>query len=105
MKVKFRGWRREVVTHMHRFLPVKCVRNKFSPQAPGPLSWHNGSLVYAKAANLSLSGNFLVEFEFEQLELESWLSNFAKEHPEEALALVARAQAEALIALAKPADK
>lgn len=100
LKLQFRGWQREVNEHVHEVIPIILRRNRYSPQEKGPLEWHNGQLVYGKVENLSLSGNFLVEFHLDPAELGSWLTAYAKEKPEDALGIIAKAQAEAVIALA-----
>lgn len=69
------------------------------------MRWHEGLCAYGKVENLSLSGSFLIQFEFEQAELKSWLLRFAESNPAEALRLMSEAQAEAMIALAARATE
>lgn len=100
MKVIFRGWGREVHRHSHIVKPVESTKQGFADNKKGPLRWHDGMVAYGKIEGVSLTGSFLVGFEFEQAELRSWLLNFAKSNPAETLRLTSEAQAEAIISLA-----
>jgi len=63
-----------------------------------------GTHRYQPAAALrgwGLSGNFLVEFQFEVGELKNWLALYVAEFPEDAIRVLAEMQAEAFILLAK----
>lgn len=100
MRIQFRGWQREVNEHIHEVIPVALRRDRYSPQNKGTLEWHNDKVVYGKIENVALSGSFLVEFRMDPRELESWLTKYAKANPEEALRIIAKAQAEAVISLA-----
>ena len=70
------------------------------PQSAGePLEWDGPLTAHGKLSNLGLSGSFLVELAFEEQEIQNWLTEYVKAHPENALRVLARAQAEATIAL------
>lgn len=100
MKLNFRGWKREVTPHSHTVTAVKQTSGKYTPGAAGqPLSWDGPFRAFGQVNNVSLSGSFLVEFTFEEQELQNWLAEFVKAHPANAVRLLAHAQAEALIAL------
>ena len=99
MKLNFRGWKREVTPHTHTVTAVKFISGKYTPQTGEPLSWSGPFQAFGKVNNVSLSGSFLVEFTFEEQELQSWLAEYVKAHPASAVRLLAQAQAEALIAL------
>lgn len=102
MKLEFRGWRREVKPHKRSVTPVEDGGKEYVPiENSECLTWSNGLKAYGMVENLSLSGAFLVEFNFEEKELENWLLKYAKEHPENALRITSQANAEAMIALLK----
>lgn len=101
MKIKLRGWEREVVQHEHSVKPVRHGSDGYQALKAGPLLWHDANSAYGKVDKLSLTGAFLVKFEFEDAELENWLIAHAKKNPADALRLVAKAQAEAIIALSE----
>lgn len=100
MKMKFRGWKREVKPHPHNI--SKVVENaKDYSAVSGPISWHGPMAARGQIKNVSLTGNFLVEIEFVPEELRNWLSEYVKSEPEAALRLLSEMQTEAIIALAK----
>ena len=108
MKLTMRGWGREVTQHHHLVKPVTNESKGFRPQSQGPIFWHDALTAYGKIEKASLSGAFLVEMKFEEIELENWLTQFSKLKPAEALRMMAKAQAEAIIALhacSAPVDK
>ncbi|QKK98379.1 hypothetical protein GEV38_21495 [Pseudomonas sp. 13159349] len=99
MKLTLRGWGRETTQHHHLVKPVANETKGYHPKAQGPIFWHDAVTAYGKIEKAALSGSFLVEMKFEDIELENWLTQFAKLKPEEALRMISRAQAEAIIAL------
>ena len=101
MKLIFRGWSGGGKAHEHELTPIQLKNGRYSLEKKGPADWHSSKKLFAKAENLSLTGNYLVEIEMELEELGNWLTVFAQEQPEKALALIAQAQTEALIALTK----
>lgn len=102
MRLLFRGWRRELTTHVHPVTAVEHRNGKFSPKGEGePLIWDDSLSAYGKVDGLALSGSFLIEFEFDEGELGNWLIKYSKKRPEAALRLIALAQAEATISLSK----
>ena len=100
MKLKFRGWRREVNTHKHEITPVDFVNNRYAVSGkPGSyLRWHSPTKALAKIYNLSLSGNFLIEIDFSINELKNWISCLIEKDPERAFRLLSEFQAEAFSA-------
>lgn len=103
MKVTFQGWDRSVHTYKRAMTPLTKIKNGYTVGQPGTaMQWaSDGLTAYAKIEKLSLSGNFLVKLEMQRKELSNWLMTYAKEKPEAVLKIVAEAQAEEMIALAK----
>lgn len=102
MKIKFRGWGREVFAHEVDVIPVKKDDDTFCPADHGKsLRWSTAFTVYGKVEGLALSGAFLTEFTFTVAELRDWLRTYAAEEPEAAFELIASVQAEAIHRLAK----
>ena len=101
MKLNFRGWSREVYPHSRDALPIQGGPGRRYPigKAGEPLQWDNARTARARVNGLGLNGDFLVELEFEPEELKNWLSAYLKQHPEEAIRMLAPLQAEAVIAL------
>lgn len=102
MKLTFRGWNRQVYSHGHKVSPIKSGSKRRYPLGePGePLQWVDAKLARGRVDNLGLTGDFLVDFEFEEEELKNWLLAYAREQPGAAIRLLGEAQAEAIIALA-----
>lgn len=106
MKLTFRGWQRETRPHNHPVTPVrKTPSGSFKTDASAPgLVWIDATTAYGKVNGLALSGSFLVHFNAEHADMEGWLAAFVKSNPEEALRLLAKMQAEAMIQLSKPQE-
>jgi hypothetical protein len=105
MKLTFRGWKREVKPHTHKVTPVAFSNGNYRVQgADAPVHWNNSRSALGRVTNLGLSGSFLIEFEFEPEELRSWLEQYAKESPADALRMMAGVQVEATIALSSGAN-
>lgn len=86
MKLVFKGWRREVKPHVRSVTPVEFTGRHFLPDNDRTsLVWSGPLKAYGKLTGLALSGSFLVEFEFEEQELRSWLEQYVKAHPAEAI--------------------
>ncbi|QOF76083.1 hypothetical protein [Variovorax sp. 38R] len=106
MKLTFRGWQRATTLHGHPVTPVrKSTGGGLRTESNRALIWNDAGSAYGKVNDLALSGSFLVHFQFEQADLEGWLAEFAKTKPEEALRILAKIQAEAMIQLAKPSSE
>ncbi|RZO85350.1 MAG: hypothetical protein EVA58_04890 [Kiritimatiellaceae bacterium] len=100
MKIKFRGWKREVYPHNHVACPVELKKSLFSQGKSGePIKWASASKAFAKIDSLSLTGDFLLEMEFSADELRSWLSQYVQEKPEAAIRLLSEMKSEAIINL------
>lgn len=100
MKFVFRGWQRELTAHKHNVAPVDFSTGRYVAKAANqPIVWNGPLSALGKVTNLGLSGSFLVEFTFEQAELQNWLEVFAKNNPADALRMMAPIQAEAMISL------
>lgn len=104
MKITFRGWNRQVMVHEHSVKPVPgtYVRHPVG-KAGSPIQWSSALQANGKIDDLHLGGDFHVQFDFGAAELRNWLTKYAAEEPEAAIRLLAEMQAEATIALAKPA--
>lgn len=104
MKVTFNGWGRALTTHVHPGIPVSPTRNnKFTSGKSGSaVEWHSSNRVYAKLERLQLSGSFLMQIDFENKELRSWLRKYIAEKPEAALRLLSEMHAQAVLELTKP---
>ena len=100
MKMTFRGWRREVKPHTHSVTPVQFTGTRYVPQGAGqPLAWDGPFHALRRVTNLGLGGSFLVDFDFNEEELENWLTEYVKANPAKALRILASTQAEAIIAI------
>lgn len=107
MKLIFEGWDKvKVGPHEHVVTPLSLVDGKLAPdKTPGPITWTGPLEASGRVTGLGLSGNFLVEFNFEPEELKNWLKEYVKAEPEAALRLLAEMQAEAILALTQKATK
>jgi hypothetical protein len=100
MKMTFRGWRREIKPHTHTVTPVALHNQTYHIQSGlESLTWDGPRRAFGKVDKISLGGSFLIEFEFDDQELQNWLTEYVKVNPETALHMLATAQAEAIIAL------
>lgn len=107
MKMELNGWSRSVTTHRPKVIPVdRALRGIGAKKLkPGPIKWHTPFCASACLEGLNLTGDFLLDVTFEEAELRSWLLAYAKGQPEQALRIIAEAQAEAIIAMQpKPED-
>lgn len=98
MKLEFLGWTRAVHLHKHAVRPVARATRGYRAK-PGPITWEKGLEAVGKVEGLSLGGDFLVRFSFEEEDMKSWLLSYAAAQPQAALRLMGIAQAEAMIAL------
>ena len=104
MKIKFRGWGREVYAHDHAAAPVSMRNGRYSSGKSGdPIEWESGTRGLAKLTRLGLTGNFLLDMEFEPAELRSWLTHYVKQEPEAAAHLLGEMQGMVMVALAHKA--
>jgi len=102
MKLTFKGWRREVTGHDHPVEPVDFANGHYKAKMKDqPLTWSGPLTALGRVSRLRLSGDFLVEFTFEERELGNWFEQYLKAKPEEALRMIASLHAEAIIGLSK----
>lgn len=99
MRITFRGWRRQVYAHTVEVVPV--AKSKYGGgyipvSGRKSLSWSNERTAFGKVSDLSLSGAFLAELQFTDTELKNWLTRYLIEKPEDALRIIAAAQADAI---------
>src|SRR5690606_28324550 len=100
LKLKFKGWNREVFTHKREIAPLLNKDYRYSVGEPGqPLRWETSTLAHGRITGLGLSGDFRIDFEFDLQELKNWLSVYIREHPTDAIRLLGEMQAEAINAL------
>ncbi|MAY03838.1 MAG: hypothetical protein CMQ38_12790 [Gammaproteobacteria bacterium] len=97
MIFEFRGLSRHVFTHDYELKPGRYGSRK----ADAPLEWETSTTAHGRIYNMGLSGNFRVEIGFQIQELKNWLSKYVEEEPEEALKLISKMQANAIIQLFK----
>jgi hypothetical protein len=106
MEIEFRGWKREIVEHVRDVIPVRLSDKSYTCGNSGDsITWMNSLTALGRVNDLGLSGSFLVEFKFTELELRNWLSQFVLSEPEAAVRLLSEMQAEAIIALTKRNDE
>jgi len=102
MKIAFTGWRRSVHYHEVDVIPVVEKGMSYHPvHGRKSIAWGEGMTAYAKVADLSLSGAFLMRLEFSPAELKSLLTAYMVENPGDALAIMAQAQLDAIRKLTK----
>lgn len=99
MKLTFRGQSRVVYIHEHPVTPRGSVR------AGAPIQWSSASVASGRVKGLGLSGNFWVEFQFEEEELRNWLQKYIEESPVKGLKLVSEMHTCAIIQLAESNEK
>ncbi|MGF6558536.1 hypothetical protein ABIA48_004916 [Pseudomonas sp. S30_BP2TU TE3576] len=64
----------------------------------GPVEWNSQKSAIGKIDNIKLNGTYLLEFEFQESELRSWLKQFIAADPAYSVQLLAEAHAALLIA-------
>jgi hypothetical protein len=89
MKLKFRGWRREVYPHNHAVAPLA---GNLALKPGSPMKWTGPMLARGKVCGVALTGDFQVDFEFSERELKNWLTAYLEAEPEKALALISSVQ-------------
>lgn len=99
MKLTFRGRNRHVVTHEHPIRPVIWKGTEFWTQPAAPIEWVKPMKAYGQIDDVALNGTFLVDFEFEEKELRSWLVQYVRHNPEDAVRLLSEMQGEVILAL------
>ncbi len=104
MRLKLAGWQRQTTVHDHKVTPVLKRGRRFFAEKDEPFRWIEGYKTRGRIADVALSGSFMVDFEFEPEDLHSWLIHLAKHDPQAALRLIGKAQAEAVISLAKAGE-
>lgn len=102
MQIEFRGWGREVTTHVHNFLPVTSKKNLLVTEKAGaPMVWGPGHTAIGKIEKVSLTGSFLTTLKFEIKDVVAMLEAYAKEDPEGAIAVLSEIKTEAIINMIK----
>lgn len=99
MKLEFRGWKRQVTSHSHTVVPVIKAGTAYRPTPAGPLAFSSSRKAFGKVTGVGLTGDFLVELQFDDAELRSWLERYVAEQPELALPLLAEMHAKAILSL------
>lgn len=94
MKVVFRGWQRTVFPHECNVVPVRRTGGEYraAQDKEGPIKWHSATVAYGRLDDLGLNGRFLIEMEFDLVELKNWIERFVDEQPKVALKLLTEMQ-------------
>ncbi len=97
MKITFKGWKREVIEHVHEVIPVDrtSTGGYRSNDKKDSLEWTSPTHATGRLNDLGLSGDFLVDFEFNKQELTSWLKQLVQNESVYAIKLLSKLQAEA----------
>ncbi|GEM_PF-3050173 len=103
MKINLMGHRRCCFSHSHDVEPLsgKHGQSKSHGKPGAPLEWETSLLTKGLIRGLGLSGDFEIEFQFQEEELRNWLAVYVEECPEKALRLLSEMQVEALINVAQ----
>ncbi|QKJ18240.1 hypothetical protein [Microbacterium hominis] len=86
MKMEFRGWSHRQKTHRHQVvevIPSLTPGRITTTEYLGP-KFTSAWRAQGKMSGLSLSGDFLVNFEMENWLLREWIEAYIRESPEEA---------------------
>lgn len=106
MNLVFTGWHGGHLRHEHQLTPCKDIGGAvINGESGDPLDWSTPMTAVAKIDGVSLSGSFCVQLSFQKEELRNWLLKYTRSEPEAALRLLAKMQAEAVIALARKMEK
>lgn len=90
------------MAHKHNITPVDDSTGSYRAlSVDQPFVWNGPLTALGKINNVALTGSFLLQFEFEEIELSNWLETYARANPEAALRLIGKIQPEAIIALSQ----
>lgn len=104
MKLIFKGLRREVYPHEHSVKPApmdmgEFLRRKMQSKTQNHpeelLTWDSPTFARGEIHDVKLSGDFFVEFEFQETELKNWLEKYVASDPKAAIKLLAELQLKA----------
>jgi len=95
MRLVFRGQRRQVYVHRH---PIKPGR--YGGSEDDTLKWVSSTEAVGRIQNVTLTGDFVVTFQFDKSELRNWLQVYVEENPTEGLRLLSELHTEAIIRVA-----
>ena len=97
MKISFSKWETpdERIT---RSITAVVPYGETLIEQTGPVEWTSSTSAIGKIENLNVNGSFLMEFEFQENELRSWMRRFITENPEYSVQLLAEAHGLLLIA-------
>lgn len=96
MKLKFRGWRREVRVHRLDVIHVEEKRGRwYADKKKGHINFPEPFRALGKVEGLALSGDFLLDVEFNADDLLAWLNAFVSHDPKQACKVLAEMQLKA----------
>ncbi len=97
MKMKFRGWSRQVYSHEHDVKPVVLRGSSYVTAKVPDISVKDGEVSFqGKVTGLGLTGDFLVKFTLSDDDLNELVRKKVLQNPIENLAYVADLQAQVL---------
>lgn len=97
MKITFKPWESPGQAKTHTVQSVVSYGETLNVQS-GPIEWSGQNSALGKIDEVNLKGTYLLDFEFQESELRSWLKNFIAENPAYSVQLLAEAHAALLIA-------
>lgn len=97
MKITFKKWEASELAITHTVQAVTSYGGALNVQT-GPVEWSGPKAALGKIDAIKLDGSYLLEFEFQENELRSWLKQFIAENPAYSAQLLAEAHATLLIA-------
>ncbi len=100
MKLTFRGQSRVVYVHEHPVTPGSYGRGR----SGAPIEWSSATMARGRVKGLGLSGDFRIEFQFDEAELRNWLEKYIEEYPANGLKLVSEMQTKAIIRLSESGE-
>jgi hypothetical protein len=99
MKMKFRGWSREVHVHDHEIKPVRKTGSGYEVNKIPDVKINNDEIVVlGRVAGLALTGDFLVELYLSSQDLSLLIQEKIAAEPIASLAFISDLQARALTA-------
>lgn len=97
MKITFKRWESSEPAATHTVQAVAGYGDTLNIQT-GPVEWIGQNSAIGKIDNIKLDGTYLLEFDFQENELRSWLKQFIAANPAYSVQLLTEAHAALLIA-------
>ena len=102
MKMKFRGWTREVFPHNHDIKPATQLKR--ISRGPRAIATDDGVVIGGKISKTQLSGDFYVQVELSQADLDKLIEAKIEADPISATEWLSNRQATALTAALRCAN-